>query len=103
MRLSLAVVDSVLVQVRVMAVKHACVEEVVVNCEDFGHDVERVHAEGISGRCLAKHSLEDGEGSLWELVHMDACGDAVVERAGLDDDCVITQAVAVLVEVFERR
>jgi hypothetical protein len=52
---------------------------------------------------LAKHSLEDGEGSLWELVHMDACGDAVVERAGLDDDCVITQAVAVLVEVFERR
>jgi hypothetical protein len=61
----------------------------VVNCEDFGHDVERVHAEGISGRCLAKHSLEDGEGSLGEFVLVDACGDAVVERAGLDDDRVV--------------
>lgn len=71
----------------------------MVDRENLGHDVEGVQAERIGGRCLAEHSLEDGEGSLWEFVHVDACGYTVMQRAGLDNDSVVAQAGNELVEV----
>ena len=103
MRLGLAIVLEILVQLSVVAEQHTRIEEVVVDCEDFGHDVEGVQAERIGGKCLAKHSLEDGEGPLGEFVDVDACGYAVLQGAGLDDDCLVAQAVAVLVEACWRR
>jgi hypothetical protein len=91
---------AVLVQVSVMAEQHARVEKVVVDCEDLGHDVESVQAERMGVGLLAENSFEDGEGSLGELVDVDAGGYAVVQRAGLDDDGVVSQAMIDLAEVL---